>query len=80
MHFLDFPSKRDARLAVVLWIGSAMLVAGAFGPWALYGTGHRVTAAEVAVRSVPFRWRVPLDVIESVVPSPNPRSPHAVRR
>jgi hypothetical protein len=80
MHSLDFHSKRDARLAVLLWNGAAMLVAGAFRPWALYGSGHRVTAAEVAVRSGPFRWRVPLDAIESVVPSRNPRSPHAVRR
>jgi hypothetical protein len=46
----------------------------------LYGTGHRVTAAEISVRSGSFRWRVPLDAIESVVPSRNPRSPHAVRR
>jgi hypothetical protein len=33
MHFLDFPSKRDAWLAVVLWIRTAMLVAVALGPW-----------------------------------------------
>jgi hypothetical protein len=94
-----FPSKRDAWLAVVLWIGTAMLVAGAivtitspgpilarfvlaatmlaagaFGPWVLYGTGYRVTAAEIAVRSGPFRWQVPLAAIESVAPSRNPLS------
>jgi hypothetical protein len=94
-----FPSKRDAWLAVVLWTGTAMLVAGAivtlaspgpiaarlalaatmlaagaFGPWVLYSTGYRVTAVEIAVRSGPFRWQVPLDAIESVVPSGNPLS------
>ena len=96
---LEFPSKRDVWLAVVVWTGTAMLVAGAivtlvspgaitarlalvatmlgagaFGPWVLYGTGYHVTAVEIAVRSGPFRWRVPLDAIESVVPSCNPLS------
>jgi hypothetical protein len=71
---LEFPSKRDVWLAVVVWTGTAMLVAGAFGPWTLYGTGCHITAVEIAVRGGPFRWRVPLDAIESVVPSCNPLS------
>jgi hypothetical protein len=96
---LDFPSKRDAWLVIVLWISTAMLVAGAivtlaspgslaarlalaaamlgaggFGPWVLQSTGYRVSAVEIAVRSGPFRWQVPLDAIESVVPSRNPLS------
>jgi hypothetical protein len=96
---LDFPSKRDAWLVAVLWLGAAMGVAGsvvvlasegslaarlalaaamlassALGPWVLYSTSYRVLATEIAVRSGPFRWRVPIATIESVAPSNSPLS------
>src|SRR5688572_4201472 len=38
----------------------------------LYGTYYRLGATVLSVRSGPFRWTIPLDQIQSVVPSNDP--------
>ena len=61
-------------LAARLALAAGILSASAIGPWVLYSTGYRVLATEIAVRSGPFRWRVPPAAIESVAPSNSPLS------
>lgn len=39
--------------------------------WIWFGTGYRVTASELHVRSGPFRFRVPLSSIRRVRPTTN---------
>lgn len=57
-----------------LALGAVLLGAAAFMLWVLYGTGYRVGEHALHVRAGPFRWRVPLDAIESVTPTRNPLS------
>lgn len=84
-----FVSARDWWLAAVLFlgmgigVGSALLVfliAGMLGfvVWIWWGTGYRVTADELQVRSGPFRWRVPLAAITAVRRTRNPLSSPAL--
>ena len=48
----------------------ATLAVGAGLPlWVLAATGYRVDAASLAIRSGPFRWRIPLRDIRRVEPS-----------
>ena len=51
----------------------ALLVMGACGIvlpiWVLLRTGYRLTEHTLCVTSGPFRWRIPLEQIESVRPS-----------
>ena len=54
--------------------GGLVLGSGGLSLWVLYGTGYTITATEVRVRSGPFRWRVPIAAIASIVPSNNPLS------
>jgi len=51
-----------------------MVASGALGPWALYATAYTITPTELLVRSGPFRWRIALDAIETVVPTRLPLS------
>lgn len=64
----------EGPLAARLALAAGILAASALGPWVLNATGYRVLATEIAVRSGPFRWRVPLAAIESVAPSDSPLS------
>jgi hypothetical protein len=50
------------------------VASAAFAFWVLYGTDYRVADRELLVRGGPFRWRIPLDAIVSVVPTRNPLS------
>ncbi len=42
--------------------------------WTLYGTGYTLGSEELRIRAGPFRWRVTLAEIRSVVPTHNPLS------
>lgn len=42
-------------------LGTAVLIA-----WMWFGTGYRITTAELHVKAGPFRWRVPLSSIRRV--------------
>jgi hypothetical protein len=48
--------------------GTILLLVGGMLLWALFGTNCEITEANLIVRSGPFRWKVPLDAIEEVVP------------
>lgn len=63
-----------ATLAVKLATAAGGLASAGFMLWVMYGTGYRLTADELLIRSGPFRFRVPLDAIDSVTPSRNPLS------
>ncbi len=68
------PGALAARvgLAVPVLVSTAFLLA------VVYRTDYAVTATEIRVRSGPFRWRVPLAAIASIVPTRNPLSSPAV--
>jgi hypothetical protein len=67
---LDAPASLPLKLlALLLLLGCA-----AFMLWVLYGTDYTVSADDLHIRSGPFRFRVPLQEIESVAPSRNPLS------
>ena len=48
----------------LIMLGSAALVGSL-----VYATNYRLTSEDLLIRSGPFRWRVPIESIEEVVPS-----------
>jgi hypothetical protein len=50
-------------LAIAVWIG-----------WIPFNTNYEIGETELLTRSAGFRWRVPLDSIEEVLPTNNPLS------
>jgi hypothetical protein len=71
---LGAPGLLAARIA----LAGFMLASALFSLWVTYGTGYTVTAAEIRVRSGPFRFRVPLATLASITPSSSPLSSPAV--
>jgi len=63
--------------AVLIMVGVEALVLG-FISWTFRSTRYLVTDREVIVRSGPFRWRIEIDKIESIVPSRSPISSPAM--
>ncbi|PZN13402.1 MAG: hypothetical protein DIU69_00530 [Bacillota bacterium] len=61
------------RPAVAIALGISLLIA-----WLWFGTGYRITAAELHVKAGPFRWRVPLSSIRRVRPTNSPLSAPAL--
>jgi hypothetical protein len=48
--------------------GTVLLLVGGMLVWILRGTNSEITETSLIIRSGPFRWTVPLDAIEEVVP------------
>jgi hypothetical protein len=49
--------------------GTMQLVVGSMLLWVIFGTKYEITESSLILRSGPFRWTVPLDAIEEVVPA-----------
>ncbi len=49
--------------------GTMLLLVGSLLLWVVLGTHYEITDANLLVRCGPFRWTVPLDAIEEVVPA-----------
>jgi PH (Pleckstrin Homology) domain-containing protein len=49
--------------------GTVLLLAGGMLVWVIFGTGCEITESSLIIRSGPFRWTMPLDAIEDVVPA-----------
>jgi hypothetical protein len=71
---LGSPGPFVARVA----LAGFMLLSAGFSLWVTYGTRYRVTPLDIAVRSGPLRWRIPLEGIASIEPSNIPLSSPAV--
>jgi hypothetical protein len=50
--------------AILLLVGGMLL-------WVLLGSNYEITETSLIIRTGPFRWTVPLDAIEDVVPQTN---------
>jgi len=48
--------------------GGVLLLVGGMLLWVIFGTQYEITESSLIARSGPFRWTVPLDAIEDVVP------------
>jgi hypothetical protein len=48
--------------------GAILLSVGGMLLWTLLGTNYEITDTSLRIRCGPFRWTVPLDAIEEVVP------------
>jgi len=55
----------------VLIPGTVLLLVGGMLLWVLFGTNCEITETSLIIRAGPFRWTVPLDAIEEVVPQTN---------
>ena len=61
------------------WVAVAIVAVGAALPlWLLLGTNYRLDSGQLYVRSGPFRWRVPVTAITSIVPTDNAMSSPAL--
>jgi hypothetical protein len=49
--------------------GTMLLLVGSMLLWVILGTSYEITDASLLLRCGPFRWTVPLDAIEDVVPA-----------
>jgi hypothetical protein len=49
--------------------GIMLLLVGSLLLWVILGTHYEITDANLLLRCGPFRWTVPLDAIEDVVPA-----------
>jgi hypothetical protein len=49
--------------------GTVLLLVGGMLVWVIFGTNYEITETSLILRSGPFRWTVPLDAIEDVVPA-----------
>jgi hypothetical protein len=67
-----------ARLVEAWPILLILGVSFAFVLWVFLATSYAFDGRALLVRSGPFRWRVPLDTVESVRPSRNPLSSPAL--
>ncbi len=63
-----------AGLRILALTSAVCLGVPGFMVWSFYGTGYTLFPDELRIRSGPFRFRVPLGGITSVVPSRNPVS------
>jgi hypothetical protein len=52
----------------VLIPASILLLVGGLLLWILVGTSYEITETSLVIRLGPFRWTIPLDAIEDVVP------------
>jgi len=57
-----------------LGFGATMAAMAGFTIWILYSTSYMLAETELTARSGPFRWRVPLDAIDSVTTTRSPLS------
>ncbi len=64
----------SATLVLKVVTAIIALLAVGFMLWTLYGIRYTLTDAALMIRCGPFRYRVPLDRIESVRPTRNPLS------
>src|SRR5947209_4464590 len=49
--------------------GTMLLLVGSMLLWVILGTSYEITEASLILRCGPFRWTVPLDAIEDIVPA-----------
>jgi hypothetical protein len=56
----------------------ARLLVSAFPLWILGSTSYTLTSSHLLVRSGPFRWLIPLDSIQSIMPTRDPLSSPAL--
>ena len=64
----------DAPLSMRLAALIGLAAAASFMLWVLSGTRYQLSATELLILCGPFRYRVPLNEIDSVEPSRNPLS------
>ena len=57
-----------AGLYPALVPGSVLLLVGGMLLWVIFGTSYAITESSLIARAGPFRWTIPLDAIEEVVP------------
>ena len=67
---LDSDAALLARVAML----AILATAAGFMLWVLYGTDYTLADDELRIRCGPFRYRVSLTAIDSVMPSRNPSS------
>ena len=68
----------EPRLLEVWWVFLILAATIGLVLWIFLSTYYEIDGRDLVVRSGPFRWRVPLDSIESVRPSRNPLSSPAL--
>lgn len=68
----------EPRLLEVWWVFLILAATIGLVLWIFLSTYYEIEDRDLNVRSGPFRWRVPLDSIESVRPSRNPLSSPAL--
>jgi hypothetical protein len=67
----------DSPLEATILIIAALVIVGLLGSM-LIGTHYTVDGNTLRIACGPFRWRVPVDAIESVEPTRNPLSSPAL--
>jgi hypothetical protein len=70
-------SQADGPLEATVLVIAALAIVGLLGSM-LIGTHYTVDGNTLRIRCGPFRWQVPVDVIESVEPTRNPLSSPAL--
>ena len=68
----------EPRLLEARWVFLILAATVGYVLWTFLSTHYELDDRELVVRSGLFRWRVPLDSIESVRPSRNPLSSPAL--
>jgi len=62
-----------------LWVGGLTLLVGVGLPlWLILQTDYSLVDGTLLIRSGPFRWKVPVAAIRSIVPTRNPLSSPAL--
>jgi hypothetical protein len=70
-------TQADSPLEATILILAALLIVGLIGSM-LIGTHYTVDGNTLRIACGPFRWKVPVDAIESVEPTRNPLSSPAL--
>jgi len=61
------------------WVAAFIVALGTALPlWLLLGTNYRLASGQLYIRSGPFKWRVPVMAITSIVPTDNALSSPAL--
>lgn len=75
MFAVGFSGEEPAVVAALVFM---FLLTGAFIASVMFGTSYTIDRRVLTVRSGPFRWKVPLDEIESVEATRSPLSSPAL--
>ena len=68
----------ERKWETLLWTGGLLAVVQGFIEWIFHTTYYLVESDELRIRSGMFRWRIPIERIESVEPTNNPLSSPAL--